>query len=308
MDFGLKIAGMTDPAPPRPRIASARERVRKRVGEEQKPVARSSGVPRFAGAPSVTYSSAFMLDAQSEKAVSQVAEQVRLIFGTDLVSIALYGSAAGEDFVPGKSDLNFAIVLERLTHAHLKALHQHLPKWHKLRIATPLLLDRKFLDRARDVFPMEFHDIKEQHRVLYGEEVFATMAIDSRHLRYQAEHEARGKLLRLRSLYAEVGADRKRLEALMLDSAKSFVITMRNFVRLQRGDGHSTYVQVVDAFERHFEAAFPVIRQLLGIKQGAAQWPKDIDDFFRAYLEEVERLIDVIEYRLPAAEAEGAES
>ncbi len=240
-----------------------------------------------------------MLDEQSEKAVARVTEQVRLLFGTDLVSIALYGSAAGEDFVPGKSDLNFAIVLERLTHAHLKALHQHLPKWHKLRVATPLLLDRKFLARARDVFPMEFHDIKEQHRVLYGEEVFATLAIDSRHLRYQAEHEARGKLLRLRSLYAEVGAERKRLEALMLDSAKSFVITMRNFIRLQRGEGHTRYLQVVDAFERHFQETFPTIRQLLRIKQEGTGWPKDIDDFFRTYLEEVERLIDLIEHRLP---------
>ncbi len=291
LDSRWKIAGMTE---------SATTGLAARTG-----VVRA---PRFAGAPGVTYSSFFMLDSQSEKAVTQITEQARLIFGTDLVSVALYGSAAGEDFVPGRSDLNFAIVLERLTHTHLKALHQHLPNWHKMRVATPLLLDRKFLARARDVFPMEFHDIKEQHRVLYGEEVFATLAIDSRHLRYQAEHEARGKLLRLRALYAEVGADRKRLEALMLDSAKTFVIIMRNVIRLRRGEGHTRYLQVLDAFEQHFQETFPTIRQLLCVKQGSAAWPKDIDDAFRAYLEEVERLIDLIEHRLPESETERPES
>jgi hypothetical protein len=245
-----------------------------------------------------------MLDAQSEKTITRVTEQVRLIFGKDLVSLALYGSAAGEDFVAGTSDLNLAIVLERVTFRHLTALHQHLPKWHKLRVATPLLLDRLFLDRAREVFPMEFHDIKEQHRVLYGEEVFATLAIDGRHLRYQAEHEARGKLLRLRTLYAEVGAKRKRLQALMLDSAKTFVIIMRNFIRLRRGESRTRYLQVIDEFERHFQQTFPTIRNLVQIKLGMQPWAGGIEDTFRGYLDEVERLIDLIDHTLPEEAAE----
>lgn len=248
-----------------------------------------------------------MLDAQSEKTVTQVTEQVRLIFGKDLVSVALYGSAAGEDFVPGKSDLNFAVVLERITFPYLKALHQYLPKWHKRRVATPLLLDRQFLERARDVFPMEFHDIKEQHRVLYGEEVFATLAIDGRHLRYQAEHEARGKLLRLRTLYAEVGAERKRLEALMLDSAKAFVIIMRNFIRLRQGESHARYLQVIDEFERHFQQTFPAIRHLIQVKLGMQRWADGIEDTLRSYLDEVERLIDLIDHTLPEESAASGE-
>ena len=240
-----------------------------------------------------------MIDAQSEKTIAQFADQVRVLFGSELVCVALYGSAAGEDFVPGSSDLNFAIVVERLTFVHLKALHQYLPKWHKLRVATPLLLDRRFLEHARDVFPMEFHDIKEQHRVLYGEEVFATLAIDGRHLRYQAEHEARGKLLRLRTLYAEVGAERKRLEALMLDSVKTFVIIMRNFIRLRPGESRTRYLQVIDEFETHFAVHFPTIRHLIGVKLGRQRWADGIEDTFRSYLDEVERLIDLIDQITP---------
>lgn len=240
-----------------------------------------------------------MLDPRTEKAIAQLTEQIRLVFGRELVSLTLYGSAAGDDFVPGKSDLNLAIVLEHCTFPYLKALHEHLPKWHTLGAATPLLLDRRFVEQARDVFPMEFHDIKEQHRVLYGEELFARLEIDGRHLRYQAEHEVRGKLLRLRALYAEVGADRKRLENLMLSSAKTFVIVMRNFVRLRRGTSHIRYLAVLDEFEAHFEQRFPIMRDLLKIKLGMQPWPDAIEEVFRVYLEEVEALVAVVDRALP---------
>jgi predicted nucleotidyltransferase len=245
-----------------------------------------------------------MLDALTEKAIGQIAEQVRLVFGADVVSVTLYGSAAGEDFVPGQSDVNVAIVFARITFAHLKVLHQHLPQWRKLGMATPLLLDRDFLDRGRDVFPMEFHDIKAQHRVLYGEEMFATLPIDSRHLRYQCEHEARGKLLRLRTLYAQVGADRKRLEALMLDSVKTFVIIMRNCIRLRAGQGATRYLQVLEQFEQQFGVRLPNTRRVLRVKLAQEQWAGGIEESFRLYLQEVEELIGLLDRALP--ESDGA--
>jgi len=246
-----------------------------------------------------------MLDPKTEKTIAQVADEARSMFGKDLVSFVLYGSAAGEDFVPGRSDLNFAIVLERVAFSHLKALHRYLPAWHKVGVATPLLLDRRFLQRARDVFPTEFQDIKAQHRVLYGEEVFATMEVDRRHLRYQSEHEARGKLLRLRALYAEVGADRKRLAALLLDSVKTFVVIMRNFIRLRTRQDHARYLEVLDQFEQHFAVSFPTMRHLLGVKLGTDRWGDDIDDIFQSYLDEVERLIELVDRALPEPDATG---
>jgi len=242
-----------------------------------------------------------MLDAKTEKAIAQIAEQVRQVFGAELVSLVLYGSAAGEDFAPGRSDLNFAIVVQRLTFAQLKSLHQHLPAWRKLGAATPLLLDRRFLERARDVFPAEFLDIKAQHRVLYGEEAFATLSIDSRHLRYQSEHEVRSKLLRLRALYVEVGADRKRLEGLMLDSVKTFLIIMRNVLRLRGGEGQPRYLEVLDQFERRLGISFPTMRQLLRVKLGLGRNVDALDTTFASYLDEVERLVDLIDRNLPEA-------
>jgi hypothetical protein len=46
-----------------------------------------------------------------EEIFPEITADFQKIFGEDLVSIILYGSGAGGDYVPGKSDLNFLITL-----------------------------------------------------------------------------------------------------------------------------------------------------------------------------------------------------
>lgn len=244
------------------------------------------------------------LDAKTEKVITEIVAEARQAFGADLVTLALYGSGAGEDFTPGRSDLNLVIVVDRVRFEHVQALQRHLQRWRKRGVATPLLLDRHFLERGRDVFPMEFLDIKIQHRVLHGEDVFATLPIDSRHLRYESEHEARGKLLRLRAVYAEIGGDRKGVEALMLDSVKTFLIIMRNFVRLHGGPEHTRYLEVLGAFETDFGVSFPTTRHVLRVKLGLDRWSGPTDDTFAAYLQEVEQLVETVDRLTPEGEAE----
>ena len=237
-----------------------------------------------------------MLDTKTEKTLSQFTQELRQLLADDLVAVALYGSAAGNNFVPGASDLNVVIVVTETRFAVLQKLQPHIAAWHQIGFALPLLLDREFLQRGRDVFPMEFHDIKEQHRLLWGEEVFGELEINTRHLRFQAEHEARSKLLRLRALYLECGADQPRLRTLILDSLKTFLILMRNLIRLHGKVGLLTYVEVLDQFERHFQRAFPRMRQLIAIRVGQQQWPSTpTADLFHDYLAEVQQVVSVID-------------
>jgi hypothetical protein len=238
-----------------------------------------------------------MLDPQSEKILVQFIQELRSLLADELIAVALYGSGAGSNFVPGVSDLNVVIVVKEARFDVLQKLQPHLAAWHVQGFAVPLLLDREFLQRSRDVFPMEFHDIKEQHRLLWGEEVFRALEIDTRHLRFQAEHEARSKLLRLRALYLEYAGDPLRLQVLMLDSLKTFLILMRNLIRLHGKTGLLTYVEVLDQFEQRFHQAFPRMRQLIAIRAGQQQWPGTaIVDFFRDYLTEVQQIVAVLDF------------
>lgn len=236
-----------------------------------------------------------------EKTLTSFTQELRQLLADDLIAVVLYGSAAGANFVPEISDLNAAIVVQVLRFDVLQKLQLHMYAWQKQGFALPLLLDREFLSRARDVFPMEFHDIKEQHRVLWGEDVFQNLDIDPHRLRFQAEHEARSKLLRLRALFLQHADDPSRLRIILVDSIKAFLILMRNVIRLH-GRGHiSTYAEVLKQFEQHFRLTLPCFRQLLAIRAGSQAWfaASPVVDFFRDYLVEVQKLVEVIDHLPP---------
>jgi len=243
-----------------------------------------------------------MPNAWLEKVLAEFTQELRQLLLSDLVAVILYGSGAGANFVPDLSDINVVIVVKEVRFDILQKLQPHITAWHKHGFALPLLVDREFLARARDVFPMEFHDIQEQHRVLWGEEVFRDLTLDSRHLRFQAEHEGRSKLLRLRSLYLECAGDLSRLHSLMIDSHKTFLVLMRHILRLHAQPSVSTYEDVLHRFERHFSLMLPRIRQLVAIRAGRQPWPsaEPLVDFFRDYLAEVQQIIDVLD-RMPSS-------
>jgi predicted nucleotidyltransferase len=237
-----------------------------------------------------------MLDARTEKTLQQFTQELHQLLGDELIAVVLYGSAAGENFIPGTSDLNVAIVVAELRFETLRALQPHITNWHKRGFALPLLLDREFLQRGHDVFPMEFYDLLEQHRVLWGEEVLTSLAVDPHHLRFQAEYEARSKLLRLQALYLECAGDRKRLQVLMLDSLKTFLILMRNLLRMAGANGLLTHADVLQRCEQHFQCEFPRMHNLMAIREGTQRWPHQSNtDFFRDYLTEVRHLVGLID-------------
>jgi predicted nucleotidyltransferase len=113
------------------------------------------------------------LDTKTEQAIEKFAHEIQTLYGDDLVSLVLYGSAAGTDFVPDRSDLNFLVVLKCVTPEALRKAMPLVRAWHRQKIATPLFVDPEFLKNSLDVFPIEFLDMQEQHRVLAGHRYFA---------------------------------------------------------------------------------------------------------------------------------------
>ena len=237
-----------------------------------------------------------MANASLESTLTQFAQELHTLLGSQLVAIVLYGSAAGENFVPGSSDLNTAIVVQRMEFEVLKKLQPSMIPWHKRGFAVPLIVDRNFLEHSRDVFPMEYSDIKEQHRTLWGEDVFGTLTIGEEHLRFLAEHEVRSRFLRLQALYLERAGEPPRLRQILLDSLKTFLTLMRHLLRLQGKSGVQNYAEVLSLFEQHFHVSFPEMQRLIAIRQGTRDWPHEpATEFFREYLEDVQRFVALID-------------
>jgi hypothetical protein len=237
-----------------------------------------------------------------QKAIDRIRADVSPAFGGRLVCLAVYGSAVTEAFIPPLSNVNVAIVLDHVGIDDLKALQRLLPAWHELRIATPLLIDREYLERARDVFPLEIEDLRDAHQVLAGEDVFAGLRTDPADVRRELEQEARGKLLRLRVAYAETGGDRAEIEELARESVKSFLVIMRGVLRLQAGATPAGLPALVHAFEALVDSTLPGIGRATRLRLGLEEWPAESDAAFAEYLDDVVRLVGIVD-RLYAGEA-----
>jgi len=117
----------------------------------------------------------------------------------------LFGSAARGDYVPGRSDVNLMLIVERAEPAELSRLRPAFTRWRKTVPELPLIISHDEWLRAVDVFPIEICDLRAAHRVLRGPDLVGQVEPRAADLRRALEKEFRGKLLRLRQRYAAQG-------------------------------------------------------------------------------------------------------
>src|SRR5690606_32343766 len=82
-----------------------------------------------------------------------------------------------------------------------------------------------------DIFPMEYADILERHKVLHGALPDTAVTVKRSDLRRQTEYEAMGKVLRLRQGIMRAGADVKQQLDLLRASHSTLMVVFRGAVR-----------------------------------------------------------------------------
>ena len=160
--------------------------------------------------------------------LEELVERLQKAHPSRLVSVILYGSAAAGDHSEKYSDLNVLCVLNAVTPAALDDSEPIFKWWRSRGNPSPLLMSEEEVRTSTDCFPIEFHDMAERRRVLFGKDVIEGLVIDKVFYRAQIEHELRAKLLRLRQKAAGVLADKGALLRLMIDSVPNFLVIARH--------------------------------------------------------------------------------
>src|SRR5579864_5065223 len=145
-----------------------------------------------------------------------------------LVSVVLYGSGASEGEHHKFSDLNVLCVLKQVTPRELGEGEPILRWWREHGHPSPLLMSEEEAHNSADCFPIEFRDMKDRRKVLFGIDVISEVSVDGKFYRAQIEHELRSKLFRLREQGARVLSDPAALLRLCLDSVSTFCVLGRH--------------------------------------------------------------------------------
>ena len=186
-------------------------------------------------------------------------------------------------------------MVDQVTPAVLDALVPLVARWRSRGFAVPLVIDREYLARARDVFPIELDDIRLQHRLLAGTDVFSgpLSALDV--LRRECEYEARGKLLRLRTMYLVHAGSPETLGRMIVRSLTSFLTLLRHFLRVSGREAPAGYDAVVRVGEGVL-GPLPGIRRSLARRQRGDAAGADLTaSDFAEYLADIERLVAAVD-------------
>src|SRR3990170_7828080 len=107
-------------------------------------------------------------------------EEIKEILGENLVTLAEYYTGDERNLLAVCNTLDF----------------DSLRRFKKLK-KIPFLFTKEELMDGVDVFPIEFLNIRQHHKILYGEDFLKDIQISKKDLRHQLEFEFRSKLIHL---------------------------------------------------------------------------------------------------------------
>ncbi len=231
-----------------------------------------------------------------ERVLNQLVERLQKAYGDRLVSVVLYGSAAVGDHHGRYSDINILCVLQQLTPRELGESESIFHWWRELGNPAPLLMSTDEVASSTDCFPIEFHDIQERHRILYGKDVVADLKIDDVFYRAQVEHELRAKLLRLRQKAAGVLSDKTLLLQLLTDSLSTFCVLARHALRLHGVPALWQKREIIQQAQEQFQIDPRPFETLLDLREEKIK-PKGLNPvtLLENYMKEIQVVVDAVD-------------
>ena len=232
----------------------------------------------------------------TQKLLRTYVKEVIGVFGEQLEGILLYGSAVRGEFIPGRSNLNILLLVSSYDSAVLKqygALHR---RWSKEQIVVPLFLTEEELRMSAAVFPLEFLEIQEQHRVLGGRDPFIGFHVKTDRLREAVVQGLTSQLLRLRQRYVEGGGGDDATTILLLLSITSMLPLLRGVQRVLGRPALSHSNAVITDVAEQLKLDLQGLLDVWSIKHGQiSPGHHEVPRLFDRYLQAATLLIRAVE-------------
>jgi predicted nucleotidyltransferase len=221
------------------------------------------------------------------------AADFKACYGDDLLSVIVYGSAAGGHFDPKRSDINVLVVLSAMTLPLVERSQALQEKWMKKRFSRPLFMDREYIDSSIDSFPIEFLAMKESYAVVIGEDVLKGLKVDGRDLRIQVERELKGKWLHLLREWPGAKRNRHLLRNVLHGSMRDFSAIFQALLHLKNEpvlpERRSLFARVTQSYGLGDNS---LLKTMEAVKNGSK---KEMVDIFPAYMQAIKTLITQVD-------------
>ncbi len=239
------------------------------------------------------------LPDETQQLLRSYVKDVVKTYGNQLEGMLLYGSAVRGEFLPGRSNLNLLLFLSSYDVELLKQYNGIHKRWSKEQIVVPLFLTKDDLQSAASVFPLEYLDIHECHRVLWGQDPFVGFKVDTRFLAGEVLQSLRGNLLRVRQRFVEGGGTEEAATILLPLSVTALLPVLRGVQRVMGRPVLSHGEPLVKDIEASCEIDLSGLRDAWLLKRGQiSPGQKEVPRLMNRYLASLGRLVATVEARV----------
>ena len=231
-----------------------------------------------------------------EERARRFAGEMEALYGPDLVSVVLYGSAARGEYRPRASDLNVLVLLREVSPASLRRGGAAARAWVAEGNPPPLTMSVEEWRGSADVWAIEIADMRDAHVVLSGPDPFEDVQIRLEDLRMQCERELKGKQIQLRERYLLASDDPAELGELLTRSFSTFLVLFRTVLRLSGGAGERDAEGVVRRVAELAEFDPTPLLEVHRARTGGGKFrPRSDAPVVVGYLEAVSRVVDHVD-------------
>jgi len=226
-----------------------------------------------------------------QSAAHGLVNDLRGVFGDRLRSLVVYGPHVdGHTAAP----LTCLALVSSLGFSDLEACARHSARWHRNRIATPLVLSDTEFRTSLDAFPLEYGEIIRSHQRVYGSDPFDGVAIATADLRRACETQIKSHLVHMREGFIESGGEPSAVSSLVADSAPGFTALLRHVAWLN-GSAAKDRQEATREGAREAGISDDIVASLIALDQEPATRTSDPARLFPDYVAAVEQLARTVD-------------
>ena len=219
-------------------------------------------------------------------------------FKDNLYSVIIYGSYVSGNFVEGISDVNILILLEEPLLDQIEKFGVEAHKSLKAYKITPLILTKAEFVNSADVFPMEYFDIKDRKKVIYGEDETRALSLTKKNLRHQLEERLRGNVASLRQVIIASHGKDKILSSYLKNLFGSFNALFKGLLQLKENTpGPEEINNTLEKIGEVFQLNTKPFLDFINFRKGEKLDPKTLAKNILVSLENLVSIVDKMDLK-----------
>lgn len=234
------------------------------------------------------------------KHLDNLIDDLKKILGENLVTVMIFGSQAHVEPEKLKSNINLMIILEYLSSDDLKNTSKVLQKWVKAENPIPVIMSKAEWYSSFDVYALEYSDIKEKYKIVYGQDLTGDINVDKHYLRLQCESELKNLFLKYRNHYLmKINSDRE-MEKVANNVIKTLLVIFRGVIRLHNELVPESSEYIILQAAKFMEIDTELLIRMANVRDGKEDYKskeiEKISDRMITILQDLLRQVDAMRF------------